>query len=198
MVMEPERRDSVVLWACCVDPEGQRRADSDPNVPQASNFAFGRTPSDRGASRTRRMRRIADVGGTQQLRHKRKFVRTRHSGSSPAPRGVDDSLNSGSIAVLAHGHNYRCERIARSSLRHKLSQIPAGSHQIEAGALAAGDSDRLRLVLVKAEDVEPHANVERGAWTRAGRHAGGGASAIDRPRRSISLTRALRSSTRVR
>jgi hypothetical protein len=42
MVMEPERPASVVLRARCADPEGQRRVDSDPNVPQASNFAFGR------------------------------------------------------------------------------------------------------------------------------------------------------------
>ena len=67
-----------------------------------------------------------------------------------------------------------------------------------ASRLAAGDSDRLRLVLFKAEDAEPHAYVQCGAWTRAGRHAGGGASAIDRPRRSISLTRTSRSSARVR
>ena len=49
--------------------------------------------------------------------------------------------------MLANGRDDRREKVARTNLvprlRHKLSQIPAGSQQIEAGALAAGDSDRL-------------------------------------------------------
>jgi hypothetical protein len=55
-----------------------------------------------------------------------------------------------------------------------------------------------RLVLPKAEGVEPHADVERDAWTRAGGHDGGGAPAIDWPMRTISRTRTSRSSARVR
>ena len=54
------------------------------------------------------------------------------------------------------------------------------------------------LVLPKAEGVEPHADVERGAWTRAGGHDGGGAPAIDWPMRTVSRTRTSRSSARVR
>ena len=50
--------------------------------------------------------------------------------------------------MLANGRDDRREKVARSDrvprLRHKLSQIPAGSQQVEAGALASGDSDRLR------------------------------------------------------
>ncbi len=53
-----------------------------------------------------------------------------------------------SIAMLGNGRNYRRKKFARSDrvpgLRHKLSQIPAGSQQIDASALAASDSDRLR------------------------------------------------------
>ena len=54
------------------------------------------------------------------------------------------------------------------------------------------------LVLLKAEGAEPHADVERDAWTRAGGHDGGGARAIDWPMRTISRTRTSRSSARVR
>ena len=50
--------------------------------------------------------------------------------------------------MLANGRDDRREKVARSDrvprLRHKLSQVSAGSQQIKAGSLEPRDSDRLR------------------------------------------------------
>ena len=50
--------------------------------------------------------------------------------------------------MLDNSRNCRRQKAARSDhvprLRHKLSQVSAGSQQIKAGALEPRDSDRLR------------------------------------------------------